>query len=147
MDASEKRTKRVAPSIAESGKKGEPCVSVLSERGIAAVEFVVVFPILLLMLLGIVEFGRYYNASITVTHAAREAVRPVALGSPGSAGTAATNAASPLTVTVGATTTCPANGTGNASITVNATFAWDPLFLVPGLPTSISRTAVMRCGG
>ena len=118
------------------------------ERGIAAVELALIFPVLLMMLLAIVDFGRYYNATITATHAAREAARTLALGgTSGNAASSATTAASPMTVTVGAVTTCPANGIGNASVTVSTAFAFDPLLLVPGLPSSISRTAVMRCGG
>ena len=118
-----------------------------------AVEFVVMFPILLALMLGMVEFGRFYNASITVTHASREAVRVVALCSTGScngaAHTAANTAASPLSLQGGSPETdCPLSGVGNASFTATASFTWDPLLsFVPGLPASISRSAVMRCGG
>ena len=124
-----------------------------TERGLAAVEFVVMFPVLFLFVLGIVEFGRYYNATITVTHAAREAVRTVALCPSGvcSPAAAASTAANPITggVTVSGIVNCPASGVGNASVSVNNTFSWDPLFSasIPGLPGTIKRTAVMRCGG
>lgn len=123
------------------------------ERGLVAVEFVLIFPVLLLFVLGIVEFGRYYNATIAVTHAAREAVRTVALCPSGvcSPASAASAAANPLAggVTVNAIVNCPASGVGNASVKVNNAFSWDPLFSasIPGLPATISRTAVMRCGG
>ena len=128
---------------------------VFEERGVAAVELVILFPILMLLLLGIVEFGRYYNATIVVTNAAREAVRPVALQN-GSAQVAAVAAATPLAVNAVVNTPCPANGIGNAKVTVTASFTWDPLFILfldkppglpPILPPSISRAAVMRCGG
>lgn len=126
-----------------------------NEGGLVAVEFVIIFPVLLLLILGIVQFGRYYNATITITHAAREAVRTVALCPSVScsalAQTAASTAASPLAggVTVPVITNCPASGVGNASVTVQNSFSWDPLFSfsVPGLPSTISRSAVMRCGG
>lgn len=125
------------------------------EGGLVAVEFVIIFPVLLLLILGIVQFGRYYNATITVTHSAREAVRTVALCPSVSCGaatqTAASTAASPLAggVTVPVIANCPASGVGNASVTVRNSFSWDPLFSfsVPGLPSTISRSAVMRCGG
>ena len=50
-----------------------------SERGAAAVEFALVVPVLLALLLGIVEFGRAYNVQISVTHAARETARHMAI--------------------------------------------------------------------
>jgi Flp pilus assembly protein TadG len=50
-----------------------------SERGAAAVEFALVVPILLALVLGIVEFGRAYNIQISLTHAAREAARSMAI--------------------------------------------------------------------
>ncbi|HKU29947.1 MAG TPA: TadE/TadG family type IV pilus assembly protein, partial [Arthrobacter sp.] len=42
-----------------------------SERGAAAVEFALVAPILVLLVLGIMEFGRAYNAQVSLTNAAR----------------------------------------------------------------------------
>lgn len=50
-----------------------------SESGAVAVEFALVVPILLLVLIGIVEFGRIYNAQLQVTAAARESVRVMAI--------------------------------------------------------------------
>lgn len=50
-----------------------------SERGAAAVEFALVVPALLLLLLGIIEFGRAYNVQISLTHAARESARYMAI--------------------------------------------------------------------
>ena len=50
-----------------------------SERGAAAVEFALVVPILLVLLLGIIEFGRAYNVQISLTHAARETARTMAI--------------------------------------------------------------------
>jgi len=46
-----------------------------SERGQALVEFALVVPMLLLLLLGVVEFGRAWNAYQVITDAAREAAR------------------------------------------------------------------------
>ena len=50
------------------------------EGGAAAVEFALVTPLLLLFLLGIVEFGRAWNACQVVTHAASTGARLTALG-------------------------------------------------------------------
>jgi len=49
-------------------------------RGQALVELALVLPILLLMLFGIVEFGRIFNAYLVVSQAAREGARVAALG-------------------------------------------------------------------
>ena len=46
-----------------------------SPRGQALVEFALIVPVLLLLLLGIVEFGRAWNAHQVLTDAAREAAR------------------------------------------------------------------------
>jgi Flp pilus assembly protein TadG len=51
-----------------------------TDRGAAAVELALVTPFLLLLLFGIIDFGRMLNAQITATEAAREAARSAALG-------------------------------------------------------------------
>lgn len=77
------------------------------DRGTAAVEFALVLPLLLLVVLGIIDFGRALNAQITLTQAAREGARLAALGQPNVVGQtqAAATGLSPVTVTV---TRCPA---------------------------------------
>ncbi|MGB4589581.1 MAG: TadE/TadG family type IV pilus assembly protein [Clostridiaceae bacterium] len=50
-----------------------------NEKGQGLVEFALVLPVLLLILLGIVEFGWLFNAKITMTSAAREAARVYAI--------------------------------------------------------------------
>lgn len=49
------------------------------ERGQAMTEFALVLPILLLILMGIVEFGRIFHAYIVINEAARDAVRYVSV--------------------------------------------------------------------
>ena len=46
-----------------------------SSRGANAVEFALIAPIFILILMGIIDFGRIFNAYITITHAAREGAR------------------------------------------------------------------------
>ncbi len=118
------------------------------DRGAAAVEFALVLPILVLIICGVVDFGRAYNANLTLTHAAREGARVWALGGTGEeTTTAATNAAVGLTVTSVATTACTFGSA--TTVTVTADFSYiTPLIadLSPGL-TSLSSNGVMRCGG
>lgn len=118
-----------------------------SQQGAAVVEFALVLPILLLFVFGIVEFGRAYNAQLTLTHAAREGVRVRALGGTTAATTTATqNAAVPYTgvsVAVGACT--PGSAT---QVTATRPFQW--IFMPPGLSFSNYTqvgTGVMRCTG
>jgi Flp pilus assembly pilin Flp len=51
-----------------------------SERGAAAVEFALVVPVLVLLVFGIIQFGRAYNLYLTATAAAREGARAAAVG-------------------------------------------------------------------
>jgi len=51
-----------------------------SERGAAAVEFALLLPLLVLLIFGMIDFGRAINAQITITQAAREGARALALG-------------------------------------------------------------------
>ncbi|MDQ0673691.1 Flp pilus assembly protein TadG [Pseudarthrobacter siccitolerans] len=68
-----------------------------SERGAVAVEFAIVAPVLVMLLLGIMEFSRAYNAQATLSAAAREAVRVMAISnSPTDAKNAAKAAAASL---------------------------------------------------
>ena len=50
------------------------------DRGATAVEFALLLPLLLLIVFGIIDFGRALNAQITLTQAAREGARLAALG-------------------------------------------------------------------
>ena len=65
-----------------------------SERGAVAVEFAIVAPVLVMLLLGIMEFGRAYNAQASLSAAAREGVRVMAItNNAAAARTAAKNTA------------------------------------------------------
>lgn len=51
-----------------------------SEAGQSVVEFALVLPILLLVLLGIIDFGRVLSTGYVVSHAARDAARYASVG-------------------------------------------------------------------
>ncbi len=51
-----------------------------SEKGQSLVEFALVLPLLLMLLFGIVDFGRAFHAYLTIDHAGREAARAASIG-------------------------------------------------------------------
>ncbi len=116
------------------------------ERGANALEFALLAPVLILFLLGIIEFGRGYNAKITVTHAAREAVRQYYFG--GDPQTEAQQAAGGLAVSASGSGG-PCNSSDpphDVSVTVNHDFTYDIAFF--GSATiNLSETATMWCRG
>lgn len=72
------------------------------ESGQALVEFAFVLPILLILIFGIIEFGRIYNTQLVITSCAREGAR-AAIVSGGDVHNAIESAVSSLNVTVGGT--------------------------------------------
>lgn len=51
-----------------------------TEKGQSLVEFALVLPVLLLILFGIVDFGRILHVYLTLDHAGREAARVASIG-------------------------------------------------------------------
>jgi Flp pilus assembly protein TadG len=121
-----------------------------SERGAVAVEFALAVPLLLTILLGIVEMGLAFNAQISVTHAAREAVRTMAVqDDPAAARTTAIAAAPSLTpaLTTGEITVTPTDCTAGNTATVTILHNHDFVSGFFGTGVTIRGTAAMRCGG
>jgi Flp pilus assembly protein TadG len=126
-----------------------------SERGAVAVEFAILLPVLVMLLMGIIEFGRAYNAQISLTHAARESVRVMAISNnPASAKTTAVNAAVSLrpalrTTDVAVVTTNTASSSlcaAGAKATVTITYSLSTMTGIAG-PFSLTAKGVMQCGG
>lgn len=129
-----------------------------SDRGTAAVEFALILPVLLLIVFGIIDFGRALNAQITLTGAAREGVRLAALGYSDAAIQARVAAAAPSLT--GITTTVVANcppGAGpaeDAQVDVSYRFSFiTPIGAVAGFiggsglgaPIVLTAQGVMSC--
>lgn len=118
------------------------------EVGAALVEFAILLPLLLMLVFGIVEFGRGYNNQVTLTHAAREGVRDYAINhDQGQAIAIATAAAASGVRTENLTFSfddCNAGET--ASMRIDYPFQLLIPF-VPSSPITLSGTGVMRCGG
>jgi len=123
------------------------------ERGATAVEFAFILPLLIVLVLGIAEFGRAFQVSGTLSAAAREGVRVMALqNDPAAARTAVRNAAPSLNpaVTNAQITITPAScPTGATSTTVRVTVSYPMPFLTGffGSGVTLSGTGVMRCNG
>lgn len=117
------------------------------ERGAAAVEFALVLPILLALLLGIVEFGRAYNVQISLTHAARETARTMAVGNVWTDAVSRGTTAAP-TIDLVATdfAAAPATCTPGQQISITVTHELETLTgITDGL--TLTGEAAMRCGG
>jgi Flp pilus assembly protein TadG len=122
------------------------------ERGAAAVEFALILPVLLILVLGIVEYGRAYNTQTIVSGAAREGVRVMALQNSQSAARSATKtAASPtLALTDTQITISPATGactTGTFNATVKVVYDMPFITNFFGTTVKLTGTGVMRCNG
>lgn len=109
-------------------------------------------PVLLILVLGIVEFGRAYNMQTTLSQAAREGVRVMALqNSPSAAKSATKTAAAPVVALTDAQITvspssCPTTGAANATVTVSYTMPFITKFFGT-TPIKLTGTGVMRCNG
>ena len=126
------------------------------EVGAAAVEFGLLLPVFMMILGGIIDFGRMYNQQILLSNAARDGVRQVVVNQdPANGGWSSTqiqsrisSAASPLSVSSTATAWyCSASGT-SLTVTVSLTqpFDYTVLKFLPGLPKPVLKgTATMTC--
>ena len=118
-----------------------------NDRGAAMVEFAIIAPLLLLLVFGIIEFGRAYNAQNTLTHAAREGAREYAitgdfLAAEATAKAAATSLDSSK-ITVTATLCDPGDP---ATVTLKYPFRLQIGFF-PIKDLTMQSEGVMRCGG
>jgi Flp pilus assembly protein TadG len=115
------------------------------DRGAALLEMALVLPILLMLLMGIIEFGRAYNTLVSIQSAAREGARELALRHPGNVDSAVRNAAPSVDIDSITTVPCPATGDGVARVTVSEDFTFGIPFVPLGTRT-LTATSQMRCG-
>jgi Flp pilus assembly protein TadG len=124
----------------------EECVSVdeRRDRGAILVEFALIVPILVILLVGIIEFGRAYNTQIALQGAAREGARALALGKSAEAAVEASRGR--VSMSVSSTTGCPTDDDESfASVTTSTNFTFGIPFVPIGTKT-FNATAAMRCG-
>lgn len=129
--------------------RSRPARRLLGERGAAAVEFALVIPVLLLLLLGIMEVSAAFNTQATLSAAAREGARSmVTSGTVASAQSAVRTAAGSLALT--SVSISPASCVGAAAgTTVTVTVTSRRTFVAGVLGSTgitLTGTAAMRCG-
>lgn len=136
-----------------------------SESGAAVVELAIILPVLVLLAIGVAEFGRVYYTSITVANASTAGAQYASLNSGindaaivqaarDDAGDA-TLAVTPINrvcrcpgsdAAVGCTSVCAGYGVPQYFVEVTATKTISLIFRYPGLPTTVpvSRMSVFR---
>ena len=140
--------RRVLPSSIHGGSG--------ADRGAAAAEFALLLPLLLMIVLGIVDFGRMLNAQVSLTQAAREGARLVALGQPNvtSRTQAAAGGLSPVGVSITSACAVGAGALSSGIVQTTYTFEFTPgfgniagLFGGTGLSGQVTLSAqgVMPC--
>ena len=139
---------RTAP---HAGHRRRPGTGLRSERGAAAVEFAIVAPMLVFLLLGIVEFSKVMMVQSSLSAAARDGARAVTLGS--TIGAAQAVAQSAATSVALATSQVTVSGdcvgkTSSTTVTVTVKYTQPVLYdVLSGAGVTLTGKAAMRCGG
>ena len=125
-----------------------------NDRGAAAVEFALVLPLLVALVLGVAEFGRAYNIQTTLSGAARDAVRVMALqNDPAAARAAARAAAAPVValtdgeISVTPTSCATTATTPTATATVTITYGMNLMLFPDDVAVTLTGKGTMRCNG
>jgi Flp pilus assembly protein TadG len=116
------------------------------DRGAAMVEFALVLPLLVMLVFGIISFGRAYNTTISMRSAAREGARAAALGDSAVEVESVTRAAAPSADidSVTLTQACAEGEDGQAVVMLTTSFE----FMIPFVPVpeqTLTAEGVMRC--
>ena len=133
------------------------------ERGASAVEFAFIVPLLILLMLGIAEFGHAFQVQGTLSAAAREGVRAMALrndpadarnvvrGAAPSLSPAIANGQIEIAIFNGSTRlpgeTCPPTAAGATRVRLTITYRMPFLTGFFGSAINLTGTGVMRCNG
>ena len=125
-----------------------------SERGAAAVEFALIASLLVMLVLGIAEFGRAFQVQGTLSAAAREGVRQMALQNDQTvARTAVRSAATSLNPAVTdaqiqiTPAACPPLDGDSTSVRLTIRYPMPFLTGFFGSGVTLTGTGVMRCNG
>jgi Flp pilus assembly protein TadG len=124
------------------------------QSGASAVEFAFIVPLLILLVVGIAEFGRAFQVDSTLNAAAREGVRTMALQNDQAATRAMVQSvASSLNpaitdadITI-SPSACPLDSTGGTNVTVTIDYRLPFFTGFFGTGVDLTATGVMRCNG
>ncbi|MEY4899681.1 MAG: hypothetical protein RI895_103 [Actinomycetota bacterium] len=116
-------------------KKGLKRATLLDNRGAAAVEFAIIFPLLILLIVLLIDFGRLFFVQISLNAASREAARWSSLSvapldvanrtNASSPGVAVMSSLSASQLVVTSVTTCTPTLTNESTeVTVAINFKW-----------------------
>ena len=118
-----------------------------AERGAALVEFALVLPLLMTILMGILDYGYVYYVRLTMTNAAREGARVGATRDDDAAADAAETAAQTYLASAGITAsvaaTTPSHGAPAVTVVVTVS-PFTPLVGFLPTPASMEVSASMR---
>ena len=122
-----------------------------TNKGQALVEFALIIPMLLLLVFGVIEFGRIFGAGLTVNNSAREGARLGAIGATDSAIiTRVTNSAGILDSSLVAVTITPTESSrvrgGDIQVNVSypVTVVAPFISIITGDTVIVDSTCVMR---
>lgn len=120
------------------------------DRGAVMLELALILPIMVMLLVGIIQFGLAYSAQVSIQGAAREGARALALHNSSSDVVSAVNgAAGSATITSISQTACPTPSTVTttafATVVVRSSYTFSIPFVSLGTKT-LTATARMRCG-
>ena len=114
----------------------------VQNKGAAVVEFALVLPLLLMIIFGIIEFGRLFWVKQILTYAAREGGRAAII--PGATNTSVQTAidnamsGSGLTAyTIQRTPNDVSTASGGASITIKVSISYNDVTLIPGFLSAL----------
>jgi Flp pilus assembly protein TadG len=123
------------------------------EHGASAVEFAFIVPLLLVLVLGIAEFGHAFQVQGTLSAAAREGARVMALQNDPAAAKAAVRNASPTldpavtNAQIQVSDVCPPTTTTTRNVRVTVEYPMPFLTGFFGADIDLTGTGVMRCNG
>lgn len=119
-----------------------------SDRGQSIVEFALVVPLLLLLLVGIIEFGRLWMTMNVLTGAAREGVRIAAVTAPDEDRVINTVQNYLISANLSGSTITVSGPNASSEVTVTVQLNYDTIFFgfIPGLSSSfqLTRSATMH---
>ncbi|MGY1913969.1 TadE/TadG family type IV pilus assembly protein [Blastococcus sp. SYSU DS0973] len=124
------------------------------QRGASAVEFALIVPVLIMLVLGIAEFGHAFQVQGTLSAAAREGVRAMALQNDQTLARAAViDAAASLNPALAAhqiaitPASCPVTGGSSTNVELTITYPMPFLTGFFGAGVDLTGRGVMRCNG